>query len=258
MPSLADDILSKTTSEEQWLYLKSLFTNAKITLKENEGADELLPALVEFLKKNYKPEALTLDKLLDLYQYLYTWRTHEKEMNGYIFATVQSALLHIISEPLNKPLKEPLERMHQECVAYINDLQEQLKKDPRNKQTPKKIDILSTADKILQEEDDPNPIKATLFFKFISDNQAIFEKDQHPRAKLFLKTVAVFMAFCLGAGIGGVFAYQKLFHQKNPDAMSVFETKLKEELFRLSIFQPSPEQNPDNSLKPGQDSDIKP
>jgi hypothetical protein len=248
IPSLADNILSKTTSEEQLLYLKTLFQEAKTHLGKYNGADELMPALVDYLQKKYQPKELNPVLLQTIYTRLNEWRANDSGEDAYIFTCVQGALLVITSEamPPEATQQEPLKYMESKCLQYIEELKQELKKYPDNKLVQKRLEIISKAYTSLQDTDDTNDDKTNLFFKLIADNHAIFNQDQHPRAKLFIKAVAVFMAFCLGAGIGGVFAYQKLFNQKD-------EEKPKEKLFNLSMFEPHPDQN----LEREQEQDIK-
>lgn len=247
MPSLRNGILNKENSDKQMRYLKALYQRASNSIKKDDGADEIIPVLIEYLQDRYKPARHDTATLLNIYTHLYEWRPQDPfGEDAYIFTSVQGALLYITTEAMqNEPLNDPLKRIGVECSQYLKELQQELKTLPQLKPlTKKRIAIVSEALETLQDEELSNTAKATSFYQTVSDNQAIFSQEQHPRAILFLKAVAVFAAFCIGAGIGGVFAYQKLFNQKH-------EEKPKEGPFNLSIFQPSS----DNSLELEQDID---
>lgn len=147
MPSLADNILSKTTSEEQLLYLKTLFQEAKTHLGKYNGADELMPALVDYLQKKYQPKELNPVLLQTIYTRLNEWRSNNSGEDAYIFTCVQGALLVITSEALGEALKH----INQECLLYILELQEQLEKNPKHKLTQKRLDIVSEAHQTLHK-----------------------------------------------------------------------------------------------------------
>ena len=213
MSNLRDDVLSKTDCREQEVYLNSLYKeviNNKdcAHLGKDTGADELMLALVEYLQKKYKPEKLNLATLQEIYECLYEWRPEESfGPNAYIFTSVQGALFCITSESMNASIK----LMDETCLQYLYELE----KEPDNKLTQKRRLITLEAYSFLLNEELSDNKKATLFCDKIADNQAIFNQEQHPNAVLFLKAVAVFAAFCVGAGIVGILAYQKLFNKKN-------------------------------------------
>jgi hypothetical protein len=231
MPNLHDDILSKKDCREQEAYLNSLYNEAINNkdcahLGEDAGADEIMQALVEYLQKKYKPEELNLATLHEIYKNLDAWNPEEKVgMNAYIFRSVQSALMCITFESLDAAIKI----MDETCLQYLYELEKELQKKPYNKLTQKRRLITSEAHSFLQDEELSDREKASLFCEKISDNHVIFNKEQHPKTILFLKAVAVFAAFCVGAGIGGVLAYQKLFNKKN-DVVTLGEQ------FKHSIF----------------------
>jgi len=232
MSNLRDDVLSKTTVREQEAYLNSLYNEAINNkdcahLEGDTGADELMAALVEYFQKKYKPEDLNLDTLQEIYKGLYEWRPEESfGPNSYIFTSVQGALFCITSESMNASIK----LMNETCLQYLYELEKESQKEPDNKLTQKRLLITSEALSFLQDEELSDSDRASLFCEKILDNQVIFNKEQHPNAVLFLKAVAVFAAFCVGVGVGGVFAYQKLFNKKD-DVITPGEQ------FKHSIFQ---------------------
>lgn len=232
MSNLRDDVLNKTTVREQEAYLNSLYnevinTQAYLDLGEEVGADDLIPALVEYFQKKYKPEELSLATLQEIYKNLDAWNPEDKfGMGAYIFRSVQSALMCITFESLDAAIKI----MDETCLQYLYALENDLENNPNNKLTQKKREITLEAYSILLNEDLLDNQKATLFCEKIADNQAIFNQEKHPKAILFLKAVAVFTAFCVGAGIGAVFAYQKLFKQKDKEPTI-------DERFKHAIFK---------------------
>jgi hypothetical protein len=244
MPSLPDDILSKNNSEEQLLYLKKLHQEAETHLKLDDGASALIPALIDYLQKKYKPEALDPPILSDTYTCLHKWTYDDCGEDGYIFVTVQAALSYITKEAM---LNEPIKIMDAACSQYIADLEKERKEKPDNKLTQKRLDIITKAQAFLQNNELSNTEKSTHYSNVILNNEAVFAQDKHPRAILFLKAVTVFLAFCFGLGIGGVFAYQILFNQKNKKNPQTGP-------FTLSIFELSPDHSLE--LEPDKDKGI--
>ncbi len=237
MPSLTEDILKQTTPQKQATFLITLFEEAIKTsnLGQKASADDLIDELARYVRENVNLKELNQNTLPIIYNYLNTWEPDTTEDTGesfgkkaYICTSVQGTLLCILSENITENrIAKSIELISGKCLKYL----EELECAPSSKLIEKKRAIVSDAHNFLIDTRLSDEEKVSLFYEKISDNQAIFNQEQHPRAILFLKTVAVFVAFCIGVGIGGVLAYQKLFDQKNKE-------KTKNEQFKLSIFQP--------------------
>jgi|GEM_PF-5148484 len=234
MVSLSDDVLKKKDNQAQEAYLSSLYEEAKTCLDLNEttGADEIMPALVQYFQDKYHPENLDLVTLQTIFKNLYAWQIQNTcGLDAYIQISVHGAMLCMINESINKKLITDLDTI---CTNYLL----KLKKEPDNPLTKQRETIVSQAKDLLWDEKKQESERIASFFEKISDNQCLFNKKQYPNAILFLKMVAVLAAFFLGAGIGGIIAYQKLFKhsmfQPSVDNTSASnDEKDNEKIFRL-------------------------
>ena len=109
MPTLIDEILSKETGPERIDYFKDLMDKALEGLDPKPfSLDELLPVLIDYIKKEYDLKSLQTNEIQTIKKHLSTWdyETEDSTQNqydeaSYTFTAIKSAFVSLIEEESN-------------------------------------------------------------------------------------------------------------------------------------------------------------